>query len=111
MQATQPWNVQYSLNYRNNKLVEPHRSLMHDLMHITKAVGVLSSIAEWADHEVLNLDRINQEEYQHRIADLIMCAIHISNHPPIGYHVFDLEEEVISRTETVNKVINWESHG
>jgi hypothetical protein len=70
--------------------------------HITKAVGILSSIAEWADHGRVRLDRVPQDEYEGRVADLVMCALHIANNPPEGYARFDLERAVVTRTEAVN---------
>ena len=116
MQETQPWSAPYSREFENSKrggggwsphdperAPEPHRSLMHDLMHVTKAVGILASIAEWADHGSVRLERVDQAEYEGRIADLIMCALHMANNPPSGYEQFDLQQAVIDRVERVNK--------
>ena len=113
MQATQPWNVTYSNAFQQSKgghwldgrqTVPPelHRSLTHDILHVTKAVGILSSISEWADHGDVRLDRVDQGEYEARISDLVMCAMHMANNPPRGYSQFDLEAAVIARTERVN---------
>lgn len=107
MQATQPWTAPYSVEFEQSKKSEPHRSLLHDLMHVTKAVGILSSVAEWADHGSLRIARVDQAEYEGRIADLVMCALHMANNPPFGYESFDLERAVIERTERVNGV-TWE---
>lgn len=107
MQYTQPWTAPYSPAFEYSKLVEEHRTLMHDLMHLTKAIGILASIAEWADHGRLRQDRVDQGEYEGRVADLVMCALHIANNPPTGYTAFDLETAVIKRVERVNGVTNW----
>ena len=110
MQDTQPWTAPYSTWFGISKDHEPHRPLMHDLMHVTKAVGILASVAEWADHDRINIGRVNQDEYEGRIADLVMCALHMANNPPKGYGQFDLETAVISRVERVNNV-TWGSDG
>jgi hypothetical protein len=118
MQRTQPWTAPYSSAFEASKLgligglrdhrdAEPHRSLMHDLMHVTKAVGILSSIAEWADHGNVRLDRVDQAEFEGRIADLVMCALHMANNPPRGYDSFDLYVTVVDRVERVNG-IEWD---
>lgn len=106
MQQTQPWTAPYSRRFENDKVIEPHRSLMHDLMHVSKAVGVLASVAEWADHGDTRTDRVSQAEYEGRLADLVICALHMTSNPPHGYTQFDLEEAVISRVERVNGV-DW----
>ena len=108
MQSTQPWTAPYSEHFETSKRAEPHRSLMHDLMHVTKAVGVLSSIAEWADHGSIRTERVDQAEYEGRIADLVMCALHMANNPPQGYAAFVLHRAVVSRVERVNGVA-WEA--
>lgn len=123
MQATQPWTAPYSREFMYSKRgddspsfhspylrPERHRSLMHDLMHVTKAIGVLASIAEWADHGSIRTQRVDQDEYEGRIADLIMCALHMANNPPEGYAQFDLERAVIERVERVNGV-SWTTEG
>lgn len=107
MQRTQPWTAPYSEAFEASKVgwshdAEPHRSLMHDLMHVTKAIGVLASIAEWADHGSIRLERVDQAEFEGRVADLVMCALHMAYNPPEGYKAFDLERAVIDRTERVN---------
>jgi hypothetical protein len=102
MQNTQPWTAPYSDAFEASYDAEQHRRLTHDLLHITKAVGILASIAEWADHGRVRLDRVPQDEYEGRVADLVMCALHIANNPPEGYERFDLERAVITRTEAVN---------
>lgn len=118
MQRTQPWTAPYSLSFEASKRgchpdddgqltgyrTEPHRSLMHDLMHVTKAVGVLASIAEWADHGNIRTERVDQAEYEGRIADLVMCALHMANNPPEGYAEFELQNSVVERVERVNNV-------
>jgi hypothetical protein len=109
MQQTQPWTAPYSPEYEQSKATEPHRSLLHDLMHIHKATGILSSIAEWADHGRVSLERVDQQEYEGRVSDLVMCALHIANNPPPGYHTFDLMDAVIERVERVNGV-TWGDH-
>jgi len=113
MQRTQPWTAPYSSAFEASKLglghaggAEPHRSLMHDLMHVMKAVGILSSIAEWADHGTVRLDRVDQAEFEGRIADLVMCALHMANNPPRDYDSFDLYVTVVDRVERVNG-IEW----
>ena len=116
MQRTQPWTAPYSRAFVASKNgqgrvdAEPHRSLMHDLMHVTKAVGILASIAEWADHGSVRTGRVDQAEYEGRIADLVMCALHMANNPPEGYETFDLQRAVIERVERVNGVA-WVARG
>jgi hypothetical protein len=104
MQETQPWTAPYTWPFEQSRRQEPHRSLLHDLMHVTKAVGVLSSIAEWADHGSVRHERVDQSEYEGRIADLVMCALHMANNPPVGYLHFDLHDAVVNRVERVNAV-------
>lgn len=108
MQATQPWTAPYSPAFYTsvNSDDERHRWLMHDLMHVTKAVGILASIAEWADHGSIRTERVDQAEYEGRIADLIMCALHMANNPPEGYGSFDLLDAVLDRVSRVNRV-DW----
>ena len=108
MQQTQPWTAPYSPEFERSKADEPHRSLTHDLLHVTKAVGILASIGEWADHGNVRTERVDQAEYEGRIADLVMCALHMANNPPSGYEQFDLQRAVIERVERVNKV-RWAS--
>ena len=104
MQATQPWTAPYSAHFEASKTYEPHRSLLHDLMHVTKAVGILSSVAEWADHGSIRHERVDQAEYEGRIADLVMCAMHMATNPPPGYRPFDVQRAVVERVERVNGV-------
>lgn len=107
MQQTQPWTAPYSRDFLSSAdFGESHRWLMHDLMHVTKAVGVLSSVAEWADHGDVRHEKVDQAEYQGRIADLVMCALHMANNPPKGYEEFDLLDVVVERVDRVNKT-DW----
>jgi hypothetical protein len=118
MQRTQPWTAPYSREFEHSKrgdtdpmcphspylLPEQHRPLTHDLLHVTKAVGILASIAEWADHGSIRTERVDQAEFEGRIADLVMCALHMANNPPEGYDQFELQRAVIERVERVNGV-------
>ena len=106
MQETQPWTAPYSDAFNASAESEPHRWLEHDLLHVTKAVGILASIAEWADHKTIRYDRVDQAEFEGRISDLVMCALHMANNPPAGYTSFDLYEAVVDRVERVNQT-SW----
>lgn len=108
MQATQPWNALYSSRFVDSVQNEKHRWLTHDLLHVTKAVGILASIAEWADHGSIRTERVSQEEFEGRIADLVMCALHMANNAPKGYREFDLLNAVVNRVDRVNNA-DWKA--
>jgi hypothetical protein len=104
MQAGQPWTAPYSKAYRESRDEggEGHRDALHALAHVVKAAGVLVSVCEWADHSDVRLDRVSQVDWQNRIADLVMNALYLANHPPPGYDRFNLQGAVVARTEQVN---------
>lgn len=107
MQANQPWTAPYSAAYLESRdsLGEVHRDAMHAVLHLVKALGVLASVSEWADHtggQPPRLDRVGQAEWEGRISDLVMCALYLANHPPNGYARFDLQQAVVDRTKQVN---------
>lgn len=107
MQRTQPWqaNPWYTKEFENSVAAgEQHRWLAHDLAHIMKAVGVLASIVEGADHGRVRHDLATQADFEKRVADLVICALHIANNPTWGYSAFDLYGAVVERVETVNGV-------
>lgn len=107
MQRTQPWDVAYTDEfYYSIDRGERHRVMMHDLMHLTKSIGILCSIAEWYDHGMDPTTRVSQQEFENRLADLVMCAMHISNHPPRDYNPVDLFQAVVTRVNAVNGT-NW----
>lgn len=103
MQTRQPWKLEYSEEFlasiQDRGL---HRSLAHDLHHIIKACGILSSIAEWADHGDTRKDRVSQKEFEARIADLVICAMHMASHTPFGYKEFNIYDAVVGRITDVN---------
>lgn len=100
LQKVLPWSLKYTSRFLESQDLETHRYLMHDSMHIIKSMGQIASLAEKIDHG--NPPNLSQEELADKVADLVICALHMAKTNPFGE--FDLEEAVINKLEKRNGV-------
>ncbi len=101
LQTMLPWDLPYSAEFVNSRM--GHKDFAHALTHAVKALGKLADLIEAEDHGESTLFPSRARSY---IADLIICAARMANTFP-HYAILDLEEVVIDRIETKNKV-RWD---
>lgn len=63
-----PRNQSYSKEFTESK--GKHRHLMHDILHLTKSVGLLARAAEHIDHD----EPVSRYEIRKALADLIIVT-------------------------------------
>ncbi len=99
LQSSLPWTIRYSRDFRASP--QTHKDMAHALHHVSKAAGKLHGLVDDMDHdrEVAN-DPTLRERYGKYVADLVVCAIRISNTFPGG--VVDLQRAVQDRIAKKN---------
>lgn len=101
MQVNLPWTIRYSRDFRASPAT--HKDFAHALHHVSKAAGHLHALADDMDHDRQIADDPQlRERYAKYVADLVVCALRISNTFPGG--VVDLQSAVLQRIETKNGV-------
>jgi hypothetical protein len=101
LQTKLPWTVKYSNDFRQSP--QTHKDFSHALHHVSKALGKLHGLADDMDHDrALATDASLREKYSKYVADLVVCALRISNVFPSG--VVDLQTAVQHRIESKNGV-------
>lgn len=100
-QTNLPWTIRYSQDFRSSSMT--HKDFAHSLHHVSKAAGKLHELADDMDHDrTLADDPYLRDKYSKYIADLVVCALRISNVFPGG--VIDLQKAVHDRIENKNGV-------
>jgi hypothetical protein len=101
LQTNLPWTVRYSQDFRSNP--QSHKDFAHALVHVTKAIGILSALVDDMDHDRAVADNSTlRETHGKYVADLVVCALRAANTFPGG--VLDLQRAVVDRIETKNGV-------
>jgi len=101
LQTNLPWTIRYSRDFRASPC--SHKDFAHALHHVSKAAGKLHALADDMDHDRETAeDSALRDKYGKYIADLVVCALRLSNTFPGG--VLDLERAVIDRIESKNGV-------
>jgi len=99
IQTSLPWSIRYSQDFRTNP--QPHKDFAHALVHISKAAGKLAALVDDMDHDWSVADDPQlRETYGKYVADLVICAMRMSNTFPGG--VLDLEKAVLDRIKAKN---------
>ncbi len=99
MQATLPWTVRYSRDFRANP--QSHKDFAHALTHVGKALGNLLTLVDDMDHDrTVADDTTLRDRYGKYVADFVICALRAANTFPSG--VLDLEKVVVDRIRTKN---------
>lgn len=94
IQLKLPWTIKYSRDFRSNP--QSHKDFAHAITHAMKALGKLSTIVDDMDHR-----RDSEFEPDKYMADLVLCALRMSNTYP--GRIIDLESALIERIETKNQ--------
>jgi hypothetical protein len=99
LQTSLPWTIRYSRDYRANP--QTHKDFTHALLHVAKALGKLTALADDMDHdrEVAD-DPTLRERHAKYLADFVVCALRAANVFPGG--VVDLQGAVESRITVKN---------
>ncbi len=101
-QTNLPWTIRYSNDFRSSSM--SHKDFAHTLHHVSKAAGKLHGLADDMDHDrALADDPTLRAQYEGYIADLVICALRLSNTFPGG--VVDLQSVVHKRIEEKNNVV------
>lgn len=105
LQTNLPWTIRYSEDFRKTPL--SHKDFSHALHHVSKAAGKLHGLADDMDHNRAVADDTapisgTQAQYGKYVADLVICALRLSNTFPGG--VLDLQRAVQERIESKNQV-------
>lgn len=94
LQTNLPWTVRYSQDFRATPLT--HKDFTHALLHVAKALGKLTGLADDMDHDRAVADQPKlREAYSKYLADLVVCALRAANVFPGG--VVDLQKAVEDR--------------
>lgn len=101
LQTKLPWTIRYSQDFRASPMT--HKDFAHALHHVSKAAGKLHALADDMDHDRTKADDPKlADEYGKYIADLVVCALRLSNTFPGG--MVDLQTAVQNRIEGKNGV-------
>jgi hypothetical protein len=105
LQTSLPWTGHYHRDFRSNS--QTHKDFDHALLHIVKASGKLAGIIDQAEHAGYDWDRLeNRAEVEKYVADLVICALRMSNSCPEG--VIDLQSSVENRIGSKNNQLSSE---
>lgn len=86
------WKDTYSDDFRKSEVV--HKDFTHALLHVMKATGKLSAMAEKVDHHAVA--RVHAfVEARKSLADLVICAMRMANTLPAG--PINLHEAIVER--------------
>src|SRR5208282_5540833 len=101
LQTNLPWTIKYSEDFRKNAMT--HKDFAHALTHVGKAAGKLHELVDKMDHDrQYAVDTGKMKDFHKYIADLVVCALRMSNTFPGG--VVDLQREVTMRIEMKNGI-------
>ena len=105
LQVSLPWTAHYHKDFRATP--QTHKDFQHALLHVTKASGKLATIIDRAEHAGFAWDEEqNRIEVANYIADLVICALRMSNTCPDG--AIDLQEAVENRLAAKNNQLSIE---
>jgi hypothetical protein len=95
LQTQLPWTVHYHKDFRSSPMT--HKDFGHALLHVLKAAGKLAAVVNDAEH---GGSEFKPDEVDRFVADLVVCALRMSNTCP--GRVIDLQRAVEDRIETKN---------
>lgn len=90
LQTSLLWTVHYHHDFRASPMA--HKDFAHALLHVFKAAGKLAAVVNDAEH---GGSEFKPEEVDRYVADLVVCALRMSNTCP--GRVIDLQNEVQNR--------------
>lgn len=100
LQDTLPWLNSYNTDFVANP--QEHKDFSHALLHVVKASGKIASIIDCAEHaDVLFDSEQRRKELENYIADLVICALRLSNTSVWGK--IDLQQAINNRLSQKNK--------
>lgn len=97
LQTHLPWTIPYSAEFETSANANPRRRVVHDILHVLKALGRVAADCEHADHG--RPTTMTPEAMAREVADLVTCALHIAR--VVG---FDLQDAVVGGLERRNGV-------
>lgn len=103
LQVSLPWTAHYHRDFRQTPMT--HKHFAHALLHVHKAAGKLAGIIDQAEHAGYDWSLMaNRSEVQKYLADLVVCALRMSNTCPDGQ--IDLQFAVENRIAAKNNQHN-----